>query len=187
MTENDLIKKAAGGDMNAFEQLIEQYQGMVYNLALKLLCNPEDAADAAQDTLIKTYNSISSFNGKSRFSTWIYRVTYNVCLDRIRKTKRRTHELLNERIVDGGPTPQSALEDSERALIIKDAINSLPPDQKTAIVMRDIDGFSYDEISEVLSCSLGTVKSRINRARLKLREILSDYLEQNTRVNRLNS
>ncbi|MDD3766584.1 MAG: sigma-70 family RNA polymerase sigma factor [Eubacteriales bacterium] len=187
MSENELIAKAAKGDISAFEQLVADYQSMVYNIALKLLCNTEDAADAAQDALIKVYRNIGSFNGKSKFSTWIYRITYNTCLDKMRKSKNQEYELLDDTAVDTASTPQSALMDKERAQIIQKAIYSLPHDQKTVIVMRDIHGLSYDEIADVLNCSLGTVKSRINRARIKLREMLSDYLEQKAHAKRHNN
>lgn len=187
LNENELIAKAVKGDINAFEQLIEDYQSMVYNISLKTLYNAEDAADAAQDALIKVYKNIGSFQGKSKFSTWIYRITYNVCLDKIRKNKNQEYELIDNTVEDTAPTPQSALMDTERAEVIQKAIYSLPHDQKTVIIMRDVNGLPYDEIAEILDCSLGTVKSRINRARLKLREILSDYLEQNTQQERQNS
>lgn len=187
MDDKNLIAKSKSGDIEAFELLIEQYQPMVYNLSYKMLGNYDDASDAAQDALIKIYKKINTFQEKSKFSTWIYRLTYNVCLDKLRQRKNISTQQLDEEIVDKELTPQFAVEKNERIQKIYDAINSLSPEYKAAIIMRDVNGHSYDEIAEILGCSIGTVKSRINRGRTRLKEILSDYLEHNTANKRQNN
>lgn len=186
MSERDLIDRAKNGDLAAFETLIDRYQSKVYNLAYKILCNYDDAADAAQDALVKIYKNINSFQGKSQFSTWIYRITYNVCLDRIRQRKNVFNDELDEAIPDSGLTPHATAEKNERIDKIYEAINTLSVEHRTAVVMRDVNGHSYEEISQILGCSVGTVKSRINRGRERLKKILSDYLEQNTDDKRQN-
>ncbi len=177
----DLIKKAQNNDVHAFEQLISEHQTTVYNIALKIMGNPEDAADAAQEALIKVFKNIKKFNGNSKFSTWIYRITHNVCIDELRKKKQQVYSIdeyyeddnnpvLN--IADDKPTPEQHIINNERAEMLKNAIMQLPPVSRSAIYLRDIRDFSYEEISKIQKCSVGTVKSRISRARAQLKEIL---------------
>ncbi|MDR0405935.1 MAG: RNA polymerase sigma factor [Clostridiales bacterium] len=183
MNDSDLIARAKNGDTAAFETLIEAYQSKVYNLAYKMLYNREDAADAAQDALIKIYKSLGAFQGKSKFSTWVYRLTYNICIDALRR--RRTETIpIDDALADGGANPAGEAERRERVREIYRAISGLSPDHRAAVVLRDIDGHSYDEIAEILDCSVGTVKSRISRARDRLKEILYEYSEQNGGGNR---
>jgi RNA polymerase sigma-70 factor (ECF subfamily) len=183
LNDSDLIARAKNGDTAAFETLIEAYQSKVYNLAYKMLYNREDAADAAQDALIKIYKSLGAFQGKSKFSTWVYRLTYNICIDALRR--RRTETIpIDDALADGGANPAGEAERRERVREIYRAISGLSPDHRAAVVLRDIDGHSYDEIAEILDCSVGTVKSRISRARDRLKEILYEYSEQNGGGNR---
>lgn len=179
MTEKSLIDSAKGGDKQSLEGLIEKYAPMVFNLSLKFLCNYDDASDCAQETLVKIYTGINKFHEKSAFSTWVYRVTYNTCMDLLRKKKQTLTSELDQSIEDFGPTPQIAAEKNERTRKILAAIKCLPEEYRSAVVLRDINGNSYDEIAEILGCSIGTVKSRINRGRQRLRELLSEYMEQN--------
>lgn len=186
--EIQLIKKAKAGDVHAFEALIQEHQSIVYNVAYKMFPNHEDASDIAQEALIKAYRYIGKFEGKSKFSTWIYKITYNVCIDELRKRKKLETQSLDETFtdsddakytpVDTSPTPEQSLESKEKAEVIYKAIDSLAPDYRAAIILRDINGLSYEEIATVQSCSIGTVKSRINRGRKQLQEIISQYLEQ---------
>jgi len=191
-----LIKLAKNGDVTAFEKLIEIYQSKVYNLAYKMFGNPEDASDLAQEALIKIFKNISTFKEESQFSTWIYRIAYNLYVDELRKRKKFDVQSIDEQyedsneskitIIDNRPTPEQYVENKEKAEIVHNAINKLSAEHKAAIILRDIDGHTYEEIAEIQNCSLGTVKSRINRARGQLKEILSEYLEQNTTIKRQN-
>ena len=190
MSQNEqlLLEKAKAGDIAAFEELIESYQKKIFNLAYRILGNYEDAGDMAQEALIRIFRSIASFKEQSSFSTWVYRITTNVCLDEIRKKKNKKVISLDEeiRMEDGeikrqimsdDIQPDAAAEIEELRTLVNGAINSLPEDQRLVITLRDIQGLSYDEISSVLNCPSGTVKSRINRARQALKNILSTRRE----------
>ena len=172
MTE--LIKKAQGGDLRAFEKLVEEHYIKIYNIALGIMGNPHDAEDAAQIVLIRIYRAIGDFRHQSKFSTWVYRITANVCMDEMRKRKRTqsvsSDELPEE--VFGTDNAESHALRREDAQNLRRAISSLKDEHRKAIVLRDINGFSYEEIAELTKCSVGTVKSRINRARTALKDIL---------------
>lgn len=185
MSENEkyLLVKAKNGDIEAFETLIESHQKKVFNIALRMVGNYEDAAELAQDVFVRIFKSIKGFKEESSFSTWVYKITTNVCLDELRKRKNKNTVSLDENIkVEDGEikreirdykeSPEEALEKKELKKAVHHAINALPDMQKTMIVMRDIHGFSYEEIAQMVKCPDGTVKSRINRARRELKEIL---------------
>jgi RNA polymerase sigma-70 factor (ECF subfamily) len=186
--EQILLEKAKAGDVAAFEELIEGYQKKIFNLAYRILGNYEDAGDMAQEALIRVFRSIANFKEQSSFSTWVYRITTNVCLDEIRKKKNKKVISLDEeiRVEDGEMKrqimsddiqPDEAAELEELRTSVNNAINSLPEDQRLVITLRDIQGLSYEEISSVLDCPSGTVKSRINRARQALKNVLSTKRE----------
>lgn len=166
MEEKILIEKCINRDSNAFESLILKYEGKIYNMCYYLLKNKEDASDASQEVCIKIYKSINKFKGDSKFSTWIYRITYNTCLDHI---KKRKDELSYEEVLstDGSieSRTEGIIEARELKFELKRCILKLNNDFKTVIILRDIEGLSYQEIAEVLNIEVGTVKSRINRAR----------------------
>ena len=182
-SEKNLLERAKSGDIAAFEQLIDSYQRKIFNIALRMLGNYDDAGDLTQEVLIRIYRSIGSFKEQSSFSTWIYRITTNVCLDEIRKRKNRKVISLDEEIkFDDGdmkrqiesdePTPEETAETEDLKKIVNDAIARLNEEHRIVIVLRDIQGLSYEEIADVLKCPEGTVKSRINRARQALKNIL---------------
>jgi len=186
MDQNEqlLLEKAKAGDVAAFEELIEAYQKKVYNLALRIIGNADDAADLAQEAFIRIFKAISGFKEQSSFSTWVYRITTNVCLDEIRRRKNRKVISLDEEIhVDDGDLkrqvvsdetgPDEAAEREELRRVVNEAISSLPVEQRTAITLRDLNGMSYEQIAQILNCPAGTVKSRINRARQALKNVLS--------------
>lgn len=186
--EKHLLDRAKAGDTQAFEQLIEDYEKKVFNIALRMMGNYDDAKDMAQESLIKVYKSISSFKEQSSLSTWIYRITTNVCLDELRKRKSRKVVYIDENIkFDDGEakkeivsdeiTPEEKVERDEIKRMLNSAISELSDEHKTVIVLRDIQGFSYEEISNITKCPQGTVKSRINRARQALKEILMSKRE----------
>lgn len=186
--EKLLISRSKAGDIEAFEELIEAYQKKIFSFAYRIIGNYEDAADMAQEALIRIYKSIGGFKEQSSFSTWIYRITTNVCLDEIRRRKSKKEYSLDEEVqMDDGqlkrqvmsddPGPEEVFEKEELRSIVKNAIDKLPEEQKVVITLRDIQGLSYDEIAEVLDCPGGTVKSRISRARQALKKVLSSKLE----------
>lgn len=187
--ENILIKRCQDGDIDAFEELITVHKQKVYNIAFKMLNNEEDAMDVSQETLIKVYKSIKNFNQRSSFSTWIYKVCVNTCLDFLRKNKKsdkvyyieefkdKNESNVNNQIMSSNyDTPEEALDKKIKIQVINDAINKLTPDFKTMIILRDVQGFSYDEISNITNTSLGTVKSRIKRARDNLKKLIENSI-----------
>lgn len=186
--EKHLLDKAKKGDIEAFEQLIAAYQKKVFNIALRMIGNYDDASELAQEVFIRIFKSLKSFKEESQFSTWIYKIATNVCLDELRKRKNKNLVSLDEdikyddseikrQVEDNRPTPDVTAEKNEIRRIVHEAIGALSDDYKTVIIMRDIQGFSYEEIAKIIKCPEGTVKSRINRARQALREILSKKRE----------
>lgn len=195
--EMRLVKLASGGDKGAFERLVLENQRNVYNLALKLMKNPEDAFDAAQEAFLKAYLKLKDFRGDSRFSAWLYRLTYNTCIDLLRKSQRAavvslTRDTEDEDgqstdIADTAPSPEEQCEARETRDIVRREMERLPEEQYRILVMRELAGMSYDEIAKTAGISEGTVKSRIFRARSRLAQALkksgtfSDYQRQKDR------
>jgi len=194
--DEDLVARSKNGDINAFEELVCRHERKIYTLTYRLMGNHEDANDFSQETFLKAYQALKSFREESSFLTWINRIAVNVCRDELRKRYRIKSESLDERITlsDGEiekqfkssePGPEELYEQSEFQENIQKHINSLSPEFRMALVLRDINGYSYEEIAEELECSLGTVKSRINRARNYLKEKLLAEREQNNLGERL--
>lgn len=176
-SEKELINRCKTGDTGAFEELISSYEKRIFNIAYNMLGNREDAFDAAQDACIKIYKSIYGFKENSALSTWIYRIVSNVCIDFLRKRNKvlplyisKDEKELEIPLVDKEKTPDEILESKEESTLIRVCIKSLPPDSKIIIILRDIYGYSYDEISSILNISMGTVKSRLSRARNLLKD-----------------
>ncbi len=187
MSDNEriLLEKSKKGDVEAFEQLIESYQKKIFNIAFRMTGNYNDAGELTQEVLVRVFRSIKSFREEASLSTWIYRITTNTCLDELRKRKNKKVISLEEeiktedgelrrQIVDAAPSPEELAERNEIKRCVDAAVRQLPDEQRTMIILRDIQGFSYDEISRILKCPQGTVKSRISRARLALRDILKN-------------
>lgn len=181
--EATLVDQAKHGDVAAFEQLVTKYDRKVYNLAYRMCADREDAADLAQEGLVRAYRSIGRFREQAQFSTWLYRIVVNVCLDHQRSRKRHPTVSLDEplpgedgdiprQLTADSPNPEAAYEQRETQAEVQRAISRLPEDQRVVIVMRDIQDLSYEEIAGVLDVALGTVKSRLNRARQALKEEL---------------
>jgi RNA polymerase sigma-70 factor (ECF subfamily) len=188
-TDEELVRKSQKGDIAAFEQLISKYQQKIYNSAYRLMGNPHDAGDLAQEALIKVYKSIGSFRLDASFSTWVYHIVTNVCRDELRKRSRQQVSSLDEplnlrdgevnrEVADFTNCPDYAYEQKESEEYIQKLINSLNPDYRMVIVLREIMGFSYDEIAQELNITLGTVKSRLNRARRYLKDMILAEREQ---------
>ncbi|CCC57844.1 RNA polymerase sigma factor [Caloramator australicus] len=173
MEETLLIQQCKENDIDAFESLFKQYENKIYNIAYYILKNEHDAMDVTQEVALKIYRSISNFKGDSKLSTWIYRITYNTCLDYIKKRKEDLS--LDEYIAIEGETidnTEDTYESNELRNIIKNCILKLNEDFRTIIVLRDVHGFSYQEIAGILNIEVGTVKSRLNRAREALKKEL---------------
>jgi RNA polymerase sigma-70 factor (ECF subfamily) len=175
-----LIQKSKQGDVHSFELLISKYQLYAYNIAYRMLGNEEDAKDATQETLIKVFKGLDRFKENSEFSTWLYTITVNTCRDQLRKRKKvmtlsvdDTGEKVPIQLVaDESGDPEARLEKKEVAGQLMTALGMIPEFQKTAVLLRDVYGFSYEEIGAIENCSIGTVKSRISRGRHGLRELI---------------
>ena len=188
-TDEQLVRKSQEDDERAFGELVSRYESKVYSLALKMLRNPEDAEDVLQDTFLRAYRGIKSFKGNSTFSTWIYRITANSALMRLRKRQLPTVSIddADEReapinIADWAPGPVEQMLNQETQAAMTEAIDALPPEFRQVFVLRDIEELSNAEVAEILDLSVAAVKSRLHRARLKVRNRLATYfIEPRTR------
>jgi len=179
-----LVERAKRGDADAFEQLTGQYYKKIFNYAYRLTGNYEDASDIAQEALLRAYLSLPEFRGDSSFQTWLIRITQNACLDELRRRKRQRFTSLDQpvtvedgemdrqlAVADTADGPEQALERVEVQRAVQESINQLDEEYRVVVVMRDIQGYSYNEIADTLGINLGTVKSRLNRARNALKEM----------------
>ncbi|RHR10379.1 winged helix-turn-helix transcriptional regulator [Pseudoflavonifractor sp. AF19-9AC] len=184
VTEQELVSAAKAGDQQAFEQLVLDNQNRIYSLAVRLVGDREEAFDLAQEAFVKAWQGLPSFQGESSFATWIYRLATNVCIDYLRKQKRRRQvesevslddeELSWTEPADWSQDPHRQLERSEQGRALARGLEALPEQQRQILVLRELSGLSYQEIAEKLNLDLGTVKSRIARARMALRKILAE-------------
>lgn len=182
MTDRELVEQAKRGDQGAFEQLVLDNQNKVYTLALRLVNDRTAAEDLAQEAFVRAWQGLVSFQGGSSFSTWVYRLATNLCIDYLRRQRRRerVEPVVSLDDADSGwaepadrdSDPQLVLERSERGRALARGLAKLPDWQRQVLVLRELSGLSYQEIGEKLELDLGTVKSRIARARLALRKIL---------------
>ena len=176
--EKILIERILAGETDLFEPLVKTYELGVYNLALRMLKNEQDALDASQEAFLRAWRSLASFRGDSKFSVWLYRLTSNICLDMLRRSGRLREDSLTDEqgaetdLPDERGDPQRALEQKELSAAVLEGLEALPPAFRQALVLRDINGLSYDEIAQVTGLEAGTVKSRIFRARRKLADRL---------------
>jgi RNA polymerase sigma-70 factor (ECF subfamily) len=185
LTESELIELLKRKDRAAFKQIVETWQNMVYNTALGILQNAEDAEDVTQETFIQVFESIGSFKGESKFSTWVYRITISKAMDHIRRKKRKKRfafiESLygkNDKMVVDPPDffhPGVSMEKKENAAVLFKAIERLPASQKKAFVLNKVEGLSYAEIGEVMKVSDSAVDALLQRAKGNLRKLLQDY------------
>jgi RNA polymerase sigma-70 factor (ECF subfamily) len=183
--EQALIASAQKGDVRAFNQLVMRYQSLAYNVAYRILNDPDAAADATQDAFISAYKAMAKFRGGA-FKAWILRIVTNACYDQLRRKKRKPTDSLDDLPIDQDHShylrdpherPDEVAERRDLNRLLQEAISSLPEDQRTVIVLCDVQGLSYEEISLVTEVSLGTVKSRLSRARAKLRDYLVEHGE----------
>ncbi|MBP3886498.1 MAG: RNA polymerase sigma factor [Cellulosilyticum sp.] len=183
--EKNLIVAASKGDLQAFEKLICMHEKKIYNICLRLLKEPDEAYDATQEVCIKVWRNLAHFKGDAKLATWIYRIATNTCLDLLRQRKKRQEEIpIYENEETHSEQGSICWEDLSTHMSEKEAISvlwqgikELPTDYRTIIVLRDIEGYAYDEIAKYLEISIGTVKSRLSRARIKLKHILEQNKE----------
>jgi len=179
---SELIKKAIEGDESAYKNLLENYRGAIYNLLYKMVRNKEETEDLVQEAFMKAFKALPSFNEEYAFSTWLYKIAVNNCIDHMRKKKLQTYSInkpvqskdgeLDREFPDTSMSPDKSILSEERASIIETAIDELPENYKTAIILRHSEEKSYEEISKILNIPLGTVKARIFRAREMLKKKL---------------
>jgi len=182
-----LVRAIQAGDMAAFDQMVVKHKDKLFNMVYWFLGDYQEANDCSQEIFIKVFKSIKKFRSESSFSTWLYRIAINTCKNRLKSSayrwKKKTVPLenpessedgnLSYKIQNNSPSPANELEKKERLMMIQKAINALPQEQNRVIVLRDIQGLSYQEISDITGLNLGTVKSRLARARLALRKNLA--------------
>jgi len=180
MLEERWIERAKKGSKDAFARLLERYERLVYHHVLRMVGSVEDAEDLTQEVFLKAWMGLPSFQGDSSFSTWLYRLTNNACIDFLRREKKRRGDVsLDDRerdpcahLTDPAPSPQRELESDELRRAVRAGLGQLTPDHREVLVLREIDGLSYEEIGQILNLNPGTVKSRIARARLALAKFL---------------
>ena len=176
--ERSMIERASGGDPEAFNRLMEVHERRMYAVAPRMCANREDAQDCLQEAMLRVYRAIGSFKGESSFSTWLYRITMNTCLDELRRRKNKQSTSLDDLLDEGWApsddrsSPEKHAVRVETARALQQTIQELPEDMRAAVVLRDIQGYSYEEIAQILDINVGTIKSRISRGREKLREKL---------------
>ena len=175
MVEAEWVRKAQDGDPEACIRLLREVEAAVYRTAYYLLGNEHDALDATQEALLRIYKRLTSYKGHSRFETWAQRIVTNICIDHFRKKKREFP--FPEEITPADLRAGTAVERAGMMTDLQQAIRRLPPPQRTAVVLRYVQDFSYEEIAEAMDIPLNTVKSHLFRARKKLKEWLPEYQE----------
>lgn len=168
-----LVDKARAGDMDAYEVLVRRHRGRIYRIALRMMGNPHDAEDVAQDVVIQVWTALAGFTGSSSFTTWLYRIVVNRCLNKLR---RQPH---TRPVLDTDPPPESGAEDMVvaryRAQAALEAVAALSPDQRAVVVLHQIEGLSYREVAAVVNISEDAVRGRLHRARVNLIEALREW------------
>lgn len=178
--DNELIRAFIAGDMQSFELLAERYKDMAYNLCYNITGDHDEAMDCAQDSFIKAYRNLHRFEFRSAFSTWLYTICVNTCRNRLTSSwnRKRVHvnEFVMENFKDCSPDPEDELIRREHEHMVRRAISKLPEEERVLVVLRDIEGRSYTEITDITGIVQGTVKSRLARARHRLRGLIGEEL-----------
>lgn len=189
-TEAALIGRAQHGDLQAFDDLVRAHQQQVYAVAVRMLGDRDEAQDVAQDAFVRAYRSIGGFRGEARFATWLVSITMNLCRNRRRWWARRRRVVvasmddpleneagtLGQQVADPAPGPSADAEHREQRERLVATVQMLSEAERTMIVLRDLQGYSYEEIAGILQVQVGTVKSRLSRARMRLRALLDGVL-----------
>ncbi len=174
-----LVEKCVEGDKSAFATIVDRYKRHIYSITYSMTRNHADADDLSQDTFIKAYENLRKFKLGTNFRSWLSRIAVNSCIDHLRRKKRSSEDGLDDHarsLPDQNPGPQDNLESSELMENINAAVDSLPEDQRTVVIMREMQGFALKEIAEVMKCSESTVRWRLHYARKKLQKKLQGYL-----------
>ncbi len=181
--DQQLIRLTLGGDVSAFGQLVSRYQDRLYNSMVQILRSESDAEDVVQDAFVLAFTKLDSFKGNSRLYTWLYRIAYNVAINMMRR--RRNAVSLDTRadqsefpLPDSGPSPEDRLDRQESIDQLRIAMNKLSVEHRSILVLREMDGLEYESISEILDLPIGTVRSRLHRARNQLKEHLEALMQQ---------
>lgn len=188
--DGELVKAFQAGDKAAFDKLVLKHKDKLFNLCYWFLGDKQEANDSAQDVFIKIYRSLKKFRLESAFSTWLYRIASNTCKNRLKSLEHRQKKKMvwldnpgdldnrehSAKIQAESPSPMLELEKKERMMLVQKAISLLPAEQRTVVVLRDIEGLSYEEVTNITGFNLGTVKSRLSRARLELRKKLTGII-----------
>lgn len=188
VTDAELVTRSQNGSTDAFESLVTRYRGRIYAMTLNMTGNDADAWDLSQEVFIKAWRSLPKFEARSQFFTWIYRITHNVVIDWARKRKIQGGTEFNDELgtvpaagsvttPQQSPAPDRAMENQELGVRIKAALEELSPEHRAVILLKELDGLSYQEIAESVGCSIGTVMSRLFYARKRLQSLLQDVYE----------
>lgn len=177
MSDEELIEQTLSGNQDAFAELVTRYQDRLYNVVYHIVNDREDASDIVQETFLQSYTNLSRFRMSSRFYTWIYRIAFNISIGTLRQKKRKVSmeqimEDYGECIAAKGESPEHKITREESSKLLWEAINRLPEEYKTPLVLREMEDASYDDIAEILHVPVGTVRSRLHRARIALKEII---------------
>lgn len=188
--EAELVERAQRGDPSAFEALVRLHQQAIFAVALRMLGDQDEAKDVSQDAFVRAYQGIRAFKGEAKLSTWLVSITINLCRNRRRWWARRRKVIaaslddplpteegtLGQTIEDPAPSPATTAERRERQRLLETSLQALDDTHRSVVVLRDLQGYAYEEIAEMLHCRVGTVKSRLSRARLHLRSLLDGKL-----------
>jgi len=191
VSDETLVEKSQQGDYLSFQELVRRHEKKIYNLAYKIMGNKEDASDVLQETFLQAFKKLPGFKSKAKFSTWLYRIAVNICLMRKRRQKKiktvsldvpiltkQEDEIRRELRDDWSKSPLASLESEEVKRALSNAIDLLPQEYRTVFLLRGVNGFSNEEVANALKISVPAVKSRLHRARLFLRDKLSEYFKE---------
>ena len=183
--DREWICRTIDGDTESFGFLVRKYQDRLYNGMVQILRNESEAEDVVQDAFVLAFSKLESFQGKSAFFTWLYRIAYNVAITRLRRRKRGVSLDGDDARVrldfpDSGPLPNDSIEKREQAVQLYAALDRLSGEHRSILVLREMEELDYDAIAEILELPVGTVRSRLHRARIRLRELLEKVMDQNS-------
>jgi RNA polymerase sigma-70 factor (ECF subfamily) len=184
-----LIDEALAGNSASFGQLVRRYQDRLYNTMVHVVSSSEEAQDVCQEAFVQAFVKLETFQRSSAFYTWLYRIAFNVAISRRRRRKptvsvEQSREMTGEEPIDNHEPPHQRLEQAERVAQVQAALATLTEEHRSILILRELEGFAYETISELLDLPVGTVRSRLHRARLQLREQLKEMLEEEVALDR---